>query len=622
MNEELFLQELKRGLDNLSTLITTRVVSLAATKKSFESTTENNHAVPIAVAPLSPPAVELPVENNTIVTSINAEKNIVNDNYKTPTSPATIEERTTTLFAKIKNWLYVGEEFRRPEVSAEYAVATTWLVRGGIMVLLFGIGFFVKYSIDHGWLSPALRIIASLLLGVAMVGGGLLLLHKIPRYRALALGILGGGFATLYLATYGGYRLYQLIAVMPTFGFLILITAASMIVALRINALLPAMIGCISGYATPILLSTNSGNLPALLAYMTILAAGILLVARQRSWQLLVGTAFLLSVLLSSVAMSNLLKTENYLFALAFIAVNFLIFAMIPQIHRGALTIFEIVLTIANLAFYAAQAIPIAEKYAADFYGGAMTALFMAVVSLAQTRWRRADQSLMITWLCGAVFALATCLPLFFGAKWTITAWAALAIALLMMYVRLRIKALAILAVITFVAGFCVLCGQGLSGLPRHREYLSNVWERFWWCGVYVFALAIGGEILRRAREFLPLAKRFCRWLFMAAGIGFFLYSSDEAIYFLNQFFVNFRSGGLSLWWALLAFTAIYGGLRGEQKSLRIVGLILCAVCVGKVFLIDLAHSGAGAKIVAFTLLGVILLIGATAYIRLFKEKK
>ena len=78
------------------------------------------------------------------------------------------------------NWIVVGEEFRRPGVSAEFAIATTWLVRAGVLVVVLAVGFGLQLSIARGILGPAGRISMSMLAGAAFVllGGVLVALLK------------------------------------------------------------------------------------------------------------------------------------------------------------------------------------------------------------------------------------------------------------------------------------------------------------------------------------------------------------------------------------------------------------------------------------------------------------
>ena len=40
----------------------------------------------------------------------------------------------------------------------EFAIATTWLIRVGVLILLIGIGFFLKYAVSEGWIGPVMRV--------------------------------------------------------------------------------------------------------------------------------------------------------------------------------------------------------------------------------------------------------------------------------------------------------------------------------------------------------------------------------------------------------------------------------------------------------------------------------
>src|SRR5262249_14058630 len=77
----------------------------------------------------------------------------------------------------------------------------------GLIVLLLGIAFFLRYAFEHAWLSPAVRVSLGLVSGVLMTVGGLRLSRT---YRAYGLLLSGGGIAALYLSVYAGLNLYYL----------------------------------------------------------------------------------------------------------------------------------------------------------------------------------------------------------------------------------------------------------------------------------------------------------------------------------------------------------------------------------------------------------------------------
>ena len=60
---------------------------------------------------------------------------------------------------------------KKKPVDIEEAMGT-WLPRIGMLALLFGVGFFLKYAFDNQWVGPTTRIILGLLGGVSLLGAG------------------------------------------------------------------------------------------------------------------------------------------------------------------------------------------------------------------------------------------------------------------------------------------------------------------------------------------------------------------------------------------------------------------------------------------------------------------
>jgi len=81
-----------------------------------------------------------------------------------PPVTVTVQSEPTSaerMMRKVWNWLVIGEEYQQPGVSWEYAAATNWLLRIGILVVLAGIAFFLKYSIEKGLMGPLGRVALS-----------------------------------------------------------------------------------------------------------------------------------------------------------------------------------------------------------------------------------------------------------------------------------------------------------------------------------------------------------------------------------------------------------------------------------------------------------------------------
>ncbi|MEA4862997.1 MAG: DUF2339 domain-containing protein [Victivallaceae bacterium] len=676
-------------------------------------------------------------------------------------------ERTRKAMGRIWSWLCVGEEFRSPEVSREYAVATTWLIRIGILILLCGIGFFLKYSIDRNWISPAVRTAAMLLAGTALAAAGVY--GARGKYRQLCVALTGAGFATLYLSVMAAQRMYGLISPGWGFGFMCLVTVAAMVVSVKIDGLLPAMIACVAGYLTPLAIPTGSDDPVALFAYMTILGAGTLIASKYRDWILLHLSALVLYAIVGSGA-SGLVTEINYLPLLAFASANYVLFAIQVLIrnNRKIVSALELFLLVCNIAFYFGFTIPLAFKFDYDAVKlPAMISLFAAAVSCGGLLYAhlrlKAEKYLRVFLLVISAFALAMTVPLLFSGLWITTAWSLMALAFVFAAVKTESRTLLMLGTLVFAITFCreisvghrywsssdyleelinhlLTCGvyivslllSGLLLLSKKAKklfpptattpetssvrawYLGIVYcviagliffiwssveladfakcfmPRFspgivipWWSavaltlvlfasrfrlasllhagclvfvlalgygvffanplarftgypmellhhmlinGIYIAALAAAGMVLHRGEKSgrldgMPTRVAMLAGIFLsAAGILFFLYSSMEIHNALTRALPQFRNGGVSVWWGIMAFAMLLHGIRCNHKVLRITAICLFLVCAAKIFFIDLAHLEQLWRIVSFIAIGVIMLTGAVIYIK-FKDK-
>lgn len=80
-----------------------------------------------------------------------------------------------------------------------------------------------------------------------------------------------------------------------------------------------------------------------------------------------------------------------------------------------------------------------------------------------------------------------------------------------------------------------------------------------------------------------------------------------------------YNKAGLSIVWGLLSFTFIWLGMKHSFKTLRIIALFLFGITLLKLFVVDLRNIPPGGKIIAFILLGVLLLTVSFMYQRLKK---
>jgi uncharacterized membrane protein len=80
-----------------------------------------------------------------------------------------------------------------------------------------------------------------------------------------------------------------------------------------------------------------------------------------------------------------------------------------------------------------------------------------------------------------------------------------------------------------------------------------------------------------------------------------------------------FDKAGLTIVWSLSSFVMIWLGMKYSYKPLRITALVLFGITLCKLFMFDIRDIAPGGKIIAFILLGALLLIISFMYQRLKK---
>lgn len=156
----------------------------------------------------------------------------------------------------------------------------------GGFALFLGAGFFVKYSIDHGLLSPIIRVTLSFLLGGGCIGTGLYLKNN-EKFIVTAHTLCAAGVAVLYADIFAASASYHFIGPSAAFALMSLVTAASFLLSVRMDSKYVALLGLIGGFITPPLLSTGVDRPFALFAYILLLDAGIAATVFRTGWTFL-----------------------------------------------------------------------------------------------------------------------------------------------------------------------------------------------------------------------------------------------------------------------------------------------------------------------------------------------
>ncbi len=162
----------------------------------------------------------------------------------------------------------------------------------GIALALAAI-FFLRYSIDRGWLMPPIRMAVGL-----MAGAGLLMLCELKaarRYPVTANALDASAIAILFATFFAAHAQWQLVGATLTFVLLVLVTALAVWLSIRRDSVFISLLGLLGGFATPALLSTGENRPIPLFGYLLILNAGLAWVAYRKNWRLLTLLSLILT---------------------------------------------------------------------------------------------------------------------------------------------------------------------------------------------------------------------------------------------------------------------------------------------------------------------------------------
>ena len=331
-----------------------------------------------------------------------------------PRAPAT--PRPDPL-APIKAWLFGGNT----------------IVKAGVGILFVGLAFLAKFASEHVQVPVELR-----LAGIAAVAVVLLVVGWRLRLRraGYAQVLQGGAVAVLYLTLFVAFRFYGVLAVGPVFAMMVVVAALAAALAVLQNARALAVIGALGGFATPLLVSTGSGNHIALFSYYLVLDLGIAAVAWHRTWRSLNLIGFLGTFIVGTAWGVLKYRPEHYESSQAFLIAFFVLFVAImlmPARQRR-----DDAQTTAHVSDNWVQGCLLFGLPTITFvlqhglvrdteYGTAISALLLAGFYVALATWMRSRPRLGLSFdaslAIGTVF-LTLVIPFALDARSTAGAWA------------------------------------------------------------------------------------------------------------------------------------------------------------------------------------------------------
>lgn len=330
----------------------------------------------------------------------------------------------------VKYWLCYGQ-LEKPENKDEIEklVATTWLMRAGVLICVLTAGFLLKLSIDYSVLSPAGRVAFVLIIGSGGIFWGLKLYRGM--YNRLGQTFIGLGFVLLYFGFFAMNSMYHLSPPLVCGILMLLVTVAAGLIADRLSSMAIALIAVLGGYGTPIMLATGTQNFVGLYAYMFLLGTAVIGLAFKNNWLPLHWLGMAFAYLLFYLSLGRTVSS-NYIIIQVALILFFLqysvVFVLYQLKHGIALTVLETwAMLVQSFVFFGLNWF-VLTKLNIDRVQFAPLPIGLSLFYMIQVYFlifrKHKDRLLLISCIALAGFYLALTFPVVLSSQWLGACWA------------------------------------------------------------------------------------------------------------------------------------------------------------------------------------------------------
>ncbi len=252
---------------------------------------------------------------------------ILEERLAAGTRPRPSRRRTGTL-----KELADGPAARR---LVEFVAGEGALARIGIGLLLLGVLWLVRYSIDEGWLGEWARVLLAAGAGLVLLGLGKKLADT---GRVLSQILFGGGIGALYMAAFSAHAFYSLVSFPAAMALMTGVTALCFVLGLREGSFTLASIAAIGGLSTPFLLNSGEGSIAALGAYILVIQIAVAGVYYLRAWGstvLVAGVMTMFALILANIRVEAEAPFVDKLWLELAIISAWVTYAVLPALRPG-----------------------------------------------------------------------------------------------------------------------------------------------------------------------------------------------------------------------------------------------------------------------------------------------
>ena len=507
-----------------------------------------------------------------------------------------------------------------------------WIAIG---LILLATAFFLKFAFDNRWIGELGRVAIGVTAGVGLN----ILGYRYHRrgWRIFSQLLTAGGIVLLYLSVYAAFGYYHLVTQKAAFVYLVILVAQAAGLAVLYNAQSIAVMALIGGFLAPVLLRSDRDQYPSFFGYLALLDVGAL--AMPRHWLGLNTLAFGGTHLLFWMWHWQNYHPRKLTAVMTFHTGLFLIFLLSALgrrfFRREAATIEDLVLLPANAFVFFATAYFFLNPEYHDWMG--LLAIGMAIIYAGTSKLlldrKATSEREMLTMIGVALTFVTVAIPIQLKANWITIAWAMQAV--ITLWVAIRISSTRLL--ITSYTLLLLAVGKlFVWDTYFDRAIFTPMLNKYFLSSLVVTACVFLAASLHRGWKtesrsvprfidviVLMVAIVTLWWLLSVETITyFFAHASALKEYedYRHQLWLGQMA--LSVLWTLYAAVLAAIGFVRRSAAIRWAALVLFGVTVVKVMFIDIAQLRQLYRIVAFLVLGVVLLVVAWGYHKAFRRKE
>jgi uncharacterized membrane protein len=508
-----------------------------------------------------------------------------------------------------------------------------WIAIG---LILFATAFFLKYAFDNRWIGELGRVAIGVAAGLTLTLLGFRYHQR--RWRIFSQILTAGGIILLYLSVYAAFGYYHLVTQKAAFSYLLILIAEAAGLAVLYDAQAIAIMALLGGFLTPILLRSNRDQYRSLFGYIAALDLGAM--ALPRHWIGLHSLAFVGTHLLFWLWYGDNYHPRKLGVVMTFQTATFAIFLLAPLgrrlIKRESATIEDLCLLPVNAFVFFATSYHLLIPNYHDWMG--VFAIGMAVIYAGAAKLLfegAATTKIELLTMIGVALTFVTfAIPIQLKANWITIAWSIQGLTMLWVAIEIRSTRLHATAYGLFVLALSKLVLWDTNFI--NRSAFTPILNKYFLSSLVVTICLFAAAALHRKldqRQQILQANLEIAILLVAIGTLWFIMSVETFTFFRAKAFslkeyadvrheLWLGQMALSVLWSVYAAVLAAIGFVRRSAAVRWAALGLFGLTVIKVMLVDIAQLTQLYRIVAFLVLGVLLLIVAWGYHKAFRNKE